>query len=582
MDRSPQEHPLGEEQLRRLLDVGRALVAELDIEVVLRRVLEVASALTGARYAAVGVLDRDGRGLERFLTQGIDESTRRAIGSLPRGHGVLGVLIDNPEPLRLTDVGRHPRSYGFPAGHPPMASFLGVPIRIHGQVYGNLYLTEKDGGDFTEADQEVVSVLADWAAIAIDNARAYGRERGRRGELERAVAGLEATLDINRVLGGETELDRVLELICKRARALVDARLVVILLADEARECLDVSATAGEGTAELLGSSVPVEGSLTGRVLTSGAPTRLTEVGGRLRHSLGDLVEARHGLLMPLVFRGRAVGVLCAFDRHDGEQFSDDDESLISGFAASAAVAVATAQRFAEQGRRRTIEASERERARWARELHDETLQELAGLKVLLSSARSQVDAPALETALDQIDMCIAGLRQLITELRPAALDEYGTAAAVEALLERVRATSGVEVAASVALAWEGGLAETRHEAEVENTIYRLVQEALTNVARHADATHAWVTIEEGRADVRVEVRDDGNGMDLRVQTGGFGLVGMRERVELVGGSLDIVSAPAEGTTVRAVIPARRRSAGPQLLRESAAPSDGELDEAVG
>src|SRR5512133_2056965 len=162
-----------EQRLRALLDVGRALVSGFDLEVVLERVLTAARELTGARYAALGVLDERGEELERFLTSGIDEETRHAIGPLPRGRGVLGVLIRDPQPLRIRDVGSHPHSYGFPPGHPPMQTFLGVPIRLRDAIYGNLYLTEKAGGDFAEPDEESLVVLAEWAAIAVENARAY-------------------------------------------------------------------------------------------------------------------------------------------------------------------------------------------------------------------------------------------------------------------------------------------------------------------------------------------------------------------------------------------------------------------------
>ena len=226
--------PLDEPRLRRLLDVGRALIAELDPDSVLRTVLDAACELTGARYAAIGILTADRMSLERFVTRGIDAETQREIGDLPRGRGVLGVLIDDPRPLRLADVGQHAKSYGFPIGHPPMKSFLGVPLVIRGEAWGNLYLTEKVEGEFDEADEEVILALAGWAATAIENARLHRSERARRDALERAVRGLEATTEIARAVGGETRLDRVLELIVKRGRALVEARGMVIMLAEAA------------------------------------------------------------------------------------------------------------------------------------------------------------------------------------------------------------------------------------------------------------------------------------------------------------------------------------------------------------
>ncbi|HEX8857157.1 MAG TPA: GAF domain-containing protein, partial [Thermoleophilaceae bacterium] len=240
------------QRLERLLDTGRDLVSELDLEALLNRLLEVARELTGARYAALGILDERREELERFVTAGIDAETHAAIGDLPRGRGVLGVLISDPRPLRLARVGDHPRSYGFPTAHPRMDTFLGVPIKIRGEAWGNLYLTEKEGGaEFTEEDEESAVVLAEWAAIAIENARLYERAEGRRVELERAVAELTATNEIARAIGAETDLSRVLELIVKRGRAQVDARAMLISLREGSE--LVVRASAGEVPPELIG-----------------------------------------------------------------------------------------------------------------------------------------------------------------------------------------------------------------------------------------------------------------------------------------------------------------------------------------
>jgi GAF domain-containing protein len=238
-----------EQRLRRLLDVGRSLVTVLDPEAVFQRLLAVARELTGARYAAIGVLDERRERLERFLTAGIDEDTHRAIGDLPRGRGVLGVLINDPQPLRLAGVGAHAQSYGFPLSHPPMTTFLGVPIMIDGQAWGNLYLTEKDKGQFTVEDEESAVVLADWAAIAIANARLYRAVRERRDELERTMRGLETTTEISLALGGVTDLDQVLELVVKRSRALIDARAAEIALLDG--DEFVIAALAGAGVAGL-------------------------------------------------------------------------------------------------------------------------------------------------------------------------------------------------------------------------------------------------------------------------------------------------------------------------------------------
>ena len=543
-----------ERRLRRLIDVGRSLVAELDLETVLRRVLEAARELTEARYAALGVLDEERGELARFLTSGIDPETHRAIGDLPRGRGVLGALIDDPRPLRLADVGHHPRSYGFPPGHPEMRSFLGVPVTVRGVPWGNLYLTEKPGGAFSEQDEEAVVVLADWAAIAIDNARAYGSVERRRGELERAVEALEATTEIAGVLAGETDLARILELIVKRARALTQARAALVLLADGGE--LEIAAVAGELDPGLVGRRHPVEDTIGGHVLRSGRSERLADAPSRLRFALGETTGADTAIFVPLLLRGRALGVLAAFDRTaGGPEFSPADERMLTGFATSAAAAVATAQSTAGEALRRSIDAQERERGRWARELHDETLQELAGLKLLLGQAR-RAQAPderarVLDLAAERIDASVAALRTLIADLRPAALDEHGLAVALEGLAGRVADRHGLEVTLRCDLDRAG----RRLDASVEETVYRLVQEALTNVVKHAGSASAEVRVRVGEGLLVAEVRDGGAGFEPGGDGPGFGLLGMRERVALARGELLVASEPGAGTTVRATLP---------------------------
>jgi signal transduction histidine kinase len=549
---------IGAARVERLLEVGRSLVAELHLPNVLDRVLEVAREITGARYAALGILDEEKRELEQFLTVGIDDEQRSRIGSLPRGHGVLGLLIRDPRPLRLDDVGSHPDSYGFPPDHPPMKTFLGVPVLIRGEAWGNLYLTDKQGGPFTEEDEEALLVLADWAAIAIDNARLYEGVQRRRGELERAVRGLEATTEIARALAGETELERVLELVVKRGRALVEATAVVIMLIEG--EELVVEATAGD-IAPSDGARLPIAGSLSGEVVLTGRPERIDDVQARLKVRAAVMAGASSALLVPLVFRGMAHGVLAAFDRRGGPEFTAEDERLMAGFAASAAAAVATAKSVAEDRLRLSIEASEQERKRWARELHDDTLQGLAGLGVMLGSAlrsgSEEGTQKGVEGAIEQIREEADKLRALIAELRPAALDEIGLRAAVEGLVERTASTQGLDITAEIALSSDA-VGAARLAPEVESTAYRIVQEGLTNVAKHAEAAKAEIEIAEADGRLEVAVRDDGRGFEPTAPRTGFGLTGMRERVEMLGGTLAVESSPAGlGTLVRACLPVR-------------------------
>jgi signal transduction histidine kinase len=439
-----------------------------------------------------------------------------------------------------------------------MHAFLGVPVVIRGEAWGNLYLTEKEGGgDFTAEDEEAVVVLADWAAIAIENARLYGDAARRRDELERAARALEATSAIARAVGGETSLERVLELVVKRGRALVEARVVLILLREG--DELVVSAVAGM-SAPRERVRFPLAEATAGEVLTEGRARRVADVGSQLRWPAARLgvPDAESALLVPLVFRGSALGVLVAFDHLHGEpRFSRDDEELLEAFAAQAATAVATARTVEAERLRRSIESAESERRRWARELHDETLQALGGLKLLLGAA-SRLDDPqamreALVQASEHVGREIEGLRALIAELRPAALDDLGLGPALRSLLQRTAGAQGLEIEQVIEL----GDAERRFAPELETAVYRLVQESLTNVVKHAGARRVRVVVREEGGALELEVADDGVGLDAETSAGagGFGLVGMRERVELAGGELDVAARPHGGTVVRARLP---------------------------
>ncbi|HEY7934713.1 MAG TPA: GAF domain-containing sensor histidine kinase [Solirubrobacteraceae bacterium] len=550
-----------EPSIRRLLEMGRALTTELDQQVLLDRILETAREITGARYAALGILNEQHSGLEQFLTLGVDDATHQAIGDLPRGRGVLGELIQHPAPLRLSDVGEHPSSYGFPAGHPPMHSFLGVPIVIWGQVWGNLYLTEKQGGAFTAEDEEAAVILADWAAIAIGNAKLYESSEHRREQAEKAFRGLEATRDVAIAIGDEIALEHVLELIVKRGRALVDARSVVIMLRDG--EELVVHTSAGH-VEEMPGVRLPIAGSTSGEVLKRRQPERITDVATRLRIAPSEfgVPDAQTALLVPMVYRGQAVGVLAAFDRgENGGAFGEDDEQMLRTFAASAATAVAMAQSVLADRLRSSLAAADAERRRWARELHDETLQGLGGLRLLLAAALRNDDLPraqkAMREAVEHIEREISNLRAIITELRPAALDELGLRTAIEALLDHHREQSGFQIDSELELPGPSK-AQDRLEENLETTVYRLVQEALTNVAKHARANRVRVAVGESDEHLLVEIKDDGRGFDSTDHSQGFGLVGIRERVSLAEGTLHLDSGE-DGTLLRATLPVRRR-----------------------
>jgi signal transduction histidine kinase len=562
-----------------VLSVARSVLEELDLEVVLARVLEAARGLTGARYAALGVLDDSRHQLARFLTLGIDEQTRSTIGPLPTGRGVLGELIRNPRPLRIADVGSHPYSYGFPVGHPPMSSFVGVPILVGGEPYGNLYLTEKQPtAEFSEADERSLMLLADLAGLAIDHAQRYSGSEAQRQQLQQTNQALDATIQIARALVGQTDPQAILELVAKRGRALVSARVLIIELLDG--DELNLAAGAGELPEGLLGQNVSLANTVASAALRSGQTQRLSDRLNRARfeqHGIGHLgLTSEDGLVVPLVFRDRPYGVLVALDHRDEGDFTAEHQRLLEAFAASAANAVATAQSAADERLGQRIAAIEAERSRWARELHDETLQALGTLRLVLSSARRSEDpavmAGAVDQALEQLEVDITSLRALITELRPAALDQLGLEPALLALADRVR-RSGLEVDCQVELAYDGGRASERLVDELEVGVYRIVQEALTNAVKHGAAAHARVQVVERDDRVSVLVSDDGRGFDPSARTAGFGLMGMHERSDLLGGRLSVDSSPDDGTTVSATFAVARRdresdrSAGPLASR---------------
>ncbi len=561
--------PETEDRFRRLVDVGKTVVRELDPEAVLDRILEAARDLTGARYVALGVLDGERKRLGRFLTVGVDAATHRMIGQLPRGRGVLGVLIEQPRPLRLANVGKYPESYGFPPGHPEMRTFLGVPVLIRGQAWGNLYLTEKQGGGaFTQEDEDAVVALSQWAAIAIENARVHEESEQRREQLEHAVRWLEASRDIAAAIGNVADLDRVLELIVKRGRALIGAQSLLMMIT--ARDGDDLEVIAGAGRADpARGHRLPIAGSTSGQVLSHGVPRRISDVAGELQIPAAELgiVQARTALLVPMLRRGTAIGVLAAFDRgQEAGEFSEEDERLLSAFAQSAANAIAIKNSVEADRLRTAIAAADAERARWARELHDETLQALGALRVLLASTVGRGDAvtkdAALRQAIADVELEIANLREIIADLRPSLLDDLGLVPAIEALLERHK-DGRLEIESELRLTRDHRA--TALAPDIETTIYRLVQEALTNVVKHARASWVRVSLELDDRGVIVEVKDNGKGFDAHARSDGFGLAGMRERVSLAGGTLWLESGDG-GTVVGAHLPVGQASAGRSAL----------------
>jgi signal transduction histidine kinase len=534
------------DRLRRLVDAGIALSSELSLDALLQHTVETAAAITGARHAALGVINQQRTGLERFLFAGVDDRTRELIGHVPHGRGVLGALITDAKPLRLRDVADDPRSVGFPANHPPMRGFLGVPILIRGVAWGNLYLSDRAEGEFTEEDEELVQLLAAQAAVAIENARLY--ESATRWSRQ-----LESLTEVGNALAGEIELPRLLDLIANRVRELLDARLVTISLPTPSG--MRVEAAAGDAADEFRDMPLPAESKSAG-VLARRRSERIDQVidDPEIDQEAARRLSATTGLYVPLLVRDRAIGVVSAHDKlGDDPRFTDADVRLAETFAARAAVAVDLSTRVARDALRRVVAAQELERRRLARELHDETGQALTSILLGLKGVEEAPDGDERQRAAAELRELVVttlqDVRRLAVELRPKALDDFGLVPALERLAETFSEQTGIRVQL------EAQLGE-RLSAEIETALYRIVQEALTNVVKHARARSVSILLMRKDASVSAVIEDDGLGFEPAEARGdGLGLVGMRERLELIDGRFDVESSRGAGTTIVAEVP---------------------------
>ena len=539
-----------QDRLRAVLDAAIAVTSELSIEAVLQRIVEAAAELTGAKYAALGVIDQTGVGLENFVTTGLDQETVEAIGDLPRGRGILGVLIRDAQPLRLPDLGSDPRSVGFPPNHPPMKTFLGVPVLLRGVAYGNLYLTEKAAGEeFTEEDQEIVQLLAAQAAVAIENARLY-ESATRWGDQLQSLA------EVGNALSTELELSRLLELVVTRLRELIDARLVFLAMPKPDGSTV-VETVAADDAERYLGMELDPTRSKTARVLERRRSERVDsliddpEVDQHAARQMG----ARTGLFVPLVVRDQAIGVIVAQDKEQPDpRFTDEDLRIAEAFAQRASVALDLSERVARDALRRVVSGQELERQRLARELHDETGQALTSMLLGLKGieeAKDEDDKRRSILALRELVVStLHDVRRLAVELRPKALDDFGLVPALERLAETFAEQTNIDVHV------EAALGEARPAEEIETALYRIVQEALTNVVKHANAKTVSVSLTRNDDRVAVVIEDDGRGFDPSANSDeGLGLVGMRERIALVNGRLSVESGGDQGTTIAVEVP---------------------------
>jgi PAS domain S-box-containing protein len=477
---------------------------------------------------------------------GVDESGEIKLAN-SRTQAVFGYSRDEligesveklvPERVRPTHEGHRNRYF-----HAPRTRPMGAGL--------DLYARRKDGSEFP-CEISLSAVATDHGMMALAAIRDITDRRRDRDELRRAVRRLQAATDVAIAVGGETDLVRALEAIVERGRALVEARALIIMLR--------------EGDDLVVGATAAVSGGLDAKV----SELKIPAAEASERVLLGKLTgpdlgasESGRALIAPLLFRGDPLGVVVALD-HIGApgHFDDEHQRLLEAFAASAATGVATARSMAEERLQNTIDAAEQERSRWARELHDETLQALAVLRMRLSSAlREETDDQLHATsqaAVEQIDDEIVKLRRLITELRPASLDTIGLEAALQALAEQHQHGTNLDVDCYLELP-RGE--EARPTPVLETAVYRLVQEALNNVAKHAMARRAELTVRSSRNAIEIEIKDNGVGFEPSLVREGFGLVGMRERAALLGGTLDVRSTRGSGTRVRAAIPLNTRA----------------------
>jgi signal transduction histidine kinase len=527
------------ERLRALLDAVVVIGSDLDLASTLGRIVEAACALVGARYGAVGVLGPDRR-LAEFITHGIDPDLHAAIGELPTGRGVLGLLIDDPRPVRLPDIGQHPQSYGFPRDHPPMRSFLGAPIRIRDQVFGNLYLAEKQGAaEFTVDDEQIVVALAVAAGVAIENARLYALA-------SRRQRWLAATAEITNLLLGEVRRGVALELVARRAREVTEAQLVLVLLYDEETEHLTVEVVDADPAAtlpDLTGIAFAVIDTAFVEAVTTRAHAVIEDFGEAA--AWPDAIPTGPTLVAPLATSGTLHGLLVVA-RHTGEpRPSEEDLTLLTSFAGQAALALDRARALEEREQYVVLE----DRERIARDLHDLVIQRLFATGLQLQTAARLTVKPEVErrvnAAVDDLDATIREIRTAIFELRSPVAAELRTdlRTTVDAAADALGFRPALELVGPI---------DSAVPADVRPDLLAVVQEALSNVVRHAHATAVTVTVTVVEGQLTVAIRDDGRGATDAVEHGG--LINMRERAHRHGGTFSVRptlpdQAPA-GTTV--------------------------------
>jgi signal transduction histidine kinase len=520
----------GRDRLDGLVEAMLAVTSGLELDDTLRTIVHTTIELVDARYGALGVRGHDHE-LVEFIYEGIDEAMRETIGHLPEGRGVLGVLLDDPKPIRLEHISSHAASVGFPPNHPPMRTFLGVPVRIRDEVFGNLYLTEKAGGQpFSEDDEVLVQALAAAAGIAIDNARLYAQSKARQSWIE-------ATRDIGTELLSGADPATVFRLIASEALELTSAMTTMVAVPDDdevpATEVTDlvVVATAGDRLAQGSGT-IPVAGTPIGEAFLQRIPGRFDSI---------EIDGAGPALVLPLRTTDTVAGVLVALRRHDAYPFTDEQLDMMAAFADQAALAwqLASAQR-----RMRELDILT-DRDRIARDLHDHVIQRLFAVGLSLQGTIPRARSPEVQQRLTE---CVDDLQQVIQEIRTAIFDLHGGSAGSTRLRQRIDEAvaqfSTQELRTTVQFV--GPLSVV--DASLADHAEAVVREAVSNAVRHANATTLTVSVLV-EDEFLIEVVDNGRGVPSDIT--GSGLTNLRKRAEEAGGEFTLENAPSGGTVLR-------------------------------
>ena len=526
------------DRMHSLLEAVVAVASGLDLETTLKRIVEAAVGLVDARYGALGVIG-EGQRLAEFIPVGLDESAIGKIDHWPEGHGLLGLLIRDSRPLRLADISSHPDSSGFPEGHPPMQGFLGVPVRVRDEVFGNLYLTEKRGGDdFTEDDEAVLVALGAAAGVAIENARLYEAAR-------RQQRWMQANAEVATSLLSGADPDEVLAVVTRQVRELSNADLVVLALPEQDTRRLTIRFADGDGADSARGLVLPADRSLSGYVLRSGEPLAVEDFAGNertaevVREPMGHIGPA---VLFPLGAAGDVRGVLTVGRRRGGMPFPEATAEVIGSFAVQAGIALELAARRSDAERLSLYE----DRDRIARDLHDLVIQRLYATGMSLEGTVPMITRPETATrvkrAVDAMDETIKDIRLTIFALQSRGRDsQLNLREAIVGVVEEMTAPAGF--APSLRL---GAKLNDRVRPEIAEDMLTALREALSNAARHAQASRIDVSVDiDAEGFLTMRVTD--NGVGIPPDGRRSGLRNLRQRAEKLGGELRLGPADADG-----------------------------------